>query len=71
VRLGEFEEATGLRLPTEDRESADTLSGLVMLRLGRVPAAGDVVDLSGSRLVVEAVSQNRLVSARFVPGRAE
>jgi putative hemolysin len=71
VRLSEFEEATGLRLTAEDRESADTLSGLVMLRLGRVPAAGDVVELFGGRLLVEAVSQNRLVSARFLPGREE
>ena len=68
VRIAEFEEATGLRIPEDDRASADTLSGLVMLRLGRVPAAGDVVELEGRRLLVEAVSQNRLVSARLVPG---
>jgi CBS domain containing-hemolysin-like protein len=40
-RLDEIADATGLRLPTDD--AYDTVSGLVMSVLGRVPAAGDSV----------------------------
>jgi magnesium and cobalt transporter len=42
--LDEVEAATGLRLRTdEDDEEIDTLGGLVFLRSGRVPAAGEIV----------------------------
>jgi CBS domain containing-hemolysin-like protein len=40
-RLDEIAEATGVRLP--DGDDYDTLSGLVMARLGRVAVAGDEV----------------------------
>ena len=44
-RLDQVEEATGVSLPADD--GYDTLSGLVMARLGRIPVPGDelVVDL--------------------------
>jgi CBS domain containing-hemolysin-like protein len=58
-RIDEVADATGLKLP-EDPEY-DTLSGLVLSRLGRVPEPGDAVlagDLSLTVLTVE----------RHVPG---
>jgi CBS domain containing-hemolysin-like protein len=44
-RLDQVEEATGVSMPGDD--GYDTLSGLVMARLGRIPVTGDelVVDL--------------------------
>ena len=43
--LEEIEAALGIRLRTgEEDEEIDTLGGLVFLRLGRVPARGEVVD---------------------------
>jgi len=42
--LDEFESAIGLRLRNgEDDEDIDTLGGLVFLRIGRVPARGEIV----------------------------
>lgn len=42
--LDEFEAAIGLRLRNgEDDEDIDTLGGLVFLRIGRVPARGEIV----------------------------
>jgi magnesium and cobalt transporter len=42
--LGEFESAIGLRLRNgEDDEDIDTLGGLVFMRIGRVPARGEIV----------------------------
>jgi CBS domain containing-hemolysin-like protein len=52
-RLHEVERDTGLELPEGDY---DTLAGLVMARLGRVPRVGDVVQLKGvACLQVEAM----------------
>jgi CBS domain containing-hemolysin-like protein len=42
-RIDEVEDATGLALPEDP--SYDTVSGLVMSRLGRVPRVGDEVDV--------------------------
>ena len=42
--LGEFENAVGLRLRSdEEDEDIDTIGGLVFLRTGRVPARGEIV----------------------------
>jgi len=42
--LGEFENAIGLRLRTDDEdEDIDTIGGLVFLRTGRIPARGEIV----------------------------
>lgn len=51
-RLDECERDTGLRLPEGDYE---TLSGLVMALLGRVPQVGDRVDTTYATLEVEAL----------------
>ena len=51
-RLDEVARDTGITLPAGDY---DTLGGLVMARLGRVPATGDRLDVAGARLRVEAM----------------
>lgn len=40
------------RLPEEERNRYHTLSGLVMLLLGRVPATGDILEVDGWKLEV-------------------
>lgn len=65
VRLGEFEEATGIRIPEDEREEADTLNGLFMLRLGRIPGVGDSIELGDRRLVVEGMSGQRVDRTRL------
>ena len=44
--LSDFEQASGLKLATEDSEDEeiDTLGGLVFLEAGRVPARGEVIE---------------------------
>ena len=56
MRLDEVEDATGVELPSDD--AYDTVSGLVLHRLGRVAEPGDEVEVAGVRLVVTAVARN-------------
>ncbi|MCP2241444.1 Hemolysin, contains CBS domains [Lentzea aerocolonigenes] len=56
LRLDEVEDATGVALPEDD--AYDTVSGLVLHRLGRVAQPGDEVVLDGVTLLVTAVARN-------------
>lgn len=70
-RLDEVRRETGVELPAGDY---DTLGGLVMQRLGRVPEVGDEVVVAGAVLVVEAMDDHavqRVHLAPTVPGGPE
>ena len=49
------------------REDVDTVGGLVLATLGRVPRVGEAIDLGAFRLVVEQVARRRV---RRVTGRS-
>jgi CBS domain containing-hemolysin-like protein len=57
-RVDEVAEATGIALPDDD--VYDTISGLVLHRLGRIPRVGDHVEVDGP-VVLEVVSMGRHV----------
>ena len=67
TRLGELE-SLGLRLPPGEY---DTVGGLVMDRLGRVPRQGDLVGVGGLELRVRAMDGRRVaeVELRDVDGQ--
>ncbi|MDX3660585.1 hemolysin family protein [Streptomyces sp. ID05-26A] len=56
MRLDEVEDVTGVELPEDD--AYDTVSGLVLHQLGRVPEVGDEIVLDGVTLLVTAVARN-------------
>jgi putative hemolysin len=58
TRLGELDELVGIAVDDETLE-VDTLGGLVMQRLGRLPAPGDEVRIDDWRIRVEAVEARR------------
>jgi len=58
-RIDEITDATGVDLPFGD--DYETVSGLVMARLGRVAQAGDSVTLNGGSLSVRVESVDRHV----------
>jgi CBS domain containing-hemolysin-like protein len=60
LRIDEIADATGVELPAHD--NYDTVSGLVLHRLGRTPDVGDEVESGGVLVRVTAV-------ARHVPSR--
>jgi CBS domain containing-hemolysin-like protein len=67
LRDDEVADATGFRMPEGDYE---TLAGLVLFRLGRIPQVGDEVRLDGWRITVMRMDRNRVAELRVarVPG---
>lgn len=66
VDLDDFNEIMGTHLP---RSEADTLAGFMYSRIGRVPTAGDKVQVDNLQLTIEQVSGQRIrkVRAQHLP----
>ncbi|WP_028935235.1 hemolysin family protein [Pseudonocardia spinosispora] len=62
LRGDELVEATGFVLPEGDYE---TIAGLLLERLGRIPEVGDFVDVDGWRLTVMRRERNRVAELRL------
>ncbi|MBO3741928.1 hemolysin family protein [Actinoplanes flavus] len=75
ARIDEITDATGVRLPGDDRY--DTVSGLILARLGHLPTAGEEVDLplppavgADGRPVPQGVARLTVLAVhRLVPDR--
>ncbi len=44
-----------------ERDGFDTLGGLIMARLGRIPVAQEVVEVEGARLTVQKMEGRRII----------
>ena len=64
----EVAEATGFLMPEGDYE---TLAGLVLARLGRIPEVGDDVEVDGWHLTVMRRDRNRIADLRVTTPRPE
>lgn len=67
LRLDEWEEATGVRLDESDYEAVETVGGLVMARLGRIPEVGDQIVINGRIVRVEQLDGMRVARVRLLP----
>jgi CBS domain containing-hemolysin-like protein len=67
TRLEELEEIAEVKLPDELHDQVDTLGGLVMTSLGRIPAVGDEVVVSGRGFRVEQLDGRRVEAVRLLP----
>jgi putative hemolysin len=65
TRLADWEELAGVTLPEEDHEAVDTVGGLVMTRLGRIPEIGDRIEVDGLTLCVEELDGRRVALVRM------
>jgi CBS domain containing-hemolysin-like protein len=63
VPVDEINERLHLELPED--EEYDSIGGLVLHQLGRVPSAGEAVEADGVRLVVESMQGNRIEKVRI------
>ena len=61
--LQEFESATDIPLP--DTGGYETVGGFLMAQLGRIPEAGDRVEVKGGVLEVAEVDERRVKTVRF------
>ena len=61
--LQEFESATDIALP--DTGGYETVGGFLMAQLGRIPEAGDRVEVDGGRLEVVELDERRVKTVRF------
>jgi len=61
LRDDELADATGFRMPEGDYE---TLAGLVLSRLGRIPEVNDEVRIDGWRITVMAMDRHRVAELR-------
>ncbi|HEY2766141.1 MAG TPA: hemolysin family protein [Pseudonocardiaceae bacterium] len=69
LRDDELAEATGFTMPPGDYE---TVAGLVLARLGRIPDVGDEIETEGWRLTVTRMEGHRIAELRLTrPARAE
>jgi CBS domain containing-hemolysin-like protein len=57
LRADEVRELTGFRMPEGDY---DTIAGLLLERLGKIPTAGEGVDVDGWRLTVLTMDHHRI-----------
>ena len=71
TRLDELEDVIGLHAERAAREHVQTLGGLVMARLGRLPSVGDEVHLASRRLRIEELDGNRVAVVRVLAGQAD
>jgi CBS domain containing-hemolysin-like protein len=58
VHVDDLEERTGL---VYERDGFDTVGGLIMARLGRIPATHEVVEVEGARLTVQKMEGRRIL----------
>jgi CBS domain containing-hemolysin-like protein len=63
LRDDEVAEATGFRMPEGDYE---TLAGLVLAQLGRIPDVGDEIRVDGWRVTVMRMDRHRVAELRVV-----
>jgi CBS domain containing-hemolysin-like protein len=63
LRDDEVAEATGFHMPEGDYE---TLAGLVLARLGRIPDVGDEIRVDGWRVTVMRMDRHRVAELRVV-----
>ncbi|SFQ58239.1 Hemolysin, contains CBS domains [Amycolatopsis arida] len=57
LRADEIRDLTGFRMPEGDYE---TVAGLVLERLGKIPTSGESIDVDGWRLTVMAMDRHRI-----------
>lgn len=68
LRPDELQEYTGIQVPEEG--PYETLAGLVMSSLDRIPAVGDVVEVESARFEVRAMDRRRITSLLVSPSSA-
>lgn len=70
ARIEDVAQECGLPISESDTEEVETMGGLVMLHLGRLPTVGDRVEVGRAVLQVEQMDGHRVSTVRLGPARA-
>jgi putative hemolysin len=68
AHINEVSEGLGLEIDTDE---VDTIGGYVILQLGKIPMAGDAIDIGVFRVTVKDVSKNRITILEFAKNVAK
>ena len=69
ARIEDVAQLCGLQVKASDTEEVETMGGLVMLHLGRLPTIGDTVQVGDAELRVEQMDGRRVARLRLLPPR--
>ena len=71
IPLADLEKHLGRRLPESDDGEFESLGGLVVQRVGRVPEVGTTVQLDGYKLIVREANETHVVKVEIIRSEAE
>lgn len=67
ITLSDFEDATGVEFDEEESVHVETVSGLILAKLGAIPSAGAEVKIGGNRFRILKMDGTRMTKAMFIP----
>jgi CBS domain containing-hemolysin-like protein len=67
ITLSDFEDATGIELKEPEGIRVETVSGLILAKLGTIPSAGVEVEMGGHRFRVLRMEGTRMTKAMLIP----
>ncbi len=70
ITLSDFEDATGVEFDEEESVHVETVSGLILAKLGAIPSAGAEVKIGGNRFRILKMDGTRMTKAMFIPKAA-
>lgn len=70
ITLSDFEDATGVEFDEEESVHVETVSGLILAKLGAIPSAGAEVKIGGNRFRILKMDGTRMTKAMFIPKSA-
>ena len=71
ARIEDVAKQVGLPVNPDDTREVETMGGLMMLRLGRLPTLGDEIALDSALLRVEQMDGRRVARLRLLPAVEE
>ncbi len=67
ITLSDFEDATGVEFDEEESVHVETVSGLILAKLGAIPSVGAEVKIGGNRFRILKMDGTRMTKAMFIP----
>lgn len=67
ITLSDFEDATGVEFEEEETVHVETVSGLILAKLGAIPSVGAEVKIGENKFRVLKMDGTRMTKAMFIP----